>query len=171
MNLPLVPASNFPTTGDQDMRKQTRHIQLMQVLEEEDISTQQDIIELFNQRGINISQSTLSKDLKELGVVKVRDAEGNFKLVKTKEKESFHTGVMLKRELVNFLTEMIPVNNLVLLKTAPGNASGLSKYVDEIGWPEVAGTLASVDTVLVVTCSDENAAAVISRLNDIMNEL
>ena len=59
-------------------------------------------------------------------------------------------------------------NNLVLVKTVPGNASGTAKCLDEIGWPEVVGSLASVDTVLIITKTTAHAEEVIKKIQDIV---
>ncbi len=140
------------------------------MIESNKIESQQDIIQALTQEGISISQSTLSKDLKEMGVIKIRGKDGKFKFIQTKEKDTFRTEVILRRELMDFLKETSQVGNLVLLKTVPGNASGISRSVDEIGWKEIAGTLASVDTVLVVTYSANDARKVVERVQSILLE-
>lgn len=150
------------------MSKKNRHFHILRMIEQDGVESQQDLLDALEREEVSISQSTLSKDLKELGVIKVRGKEGRFRFVQTKERDTYHAGVMLKRELVDYLRETIPVGNLVLLKTVPGNASGLSKSVDEIGWSEVAGTIASVDTVMVITHSDKEAQFVVQKLQDII---
>ncbi|MCK5147838.1 hypothetical protein KAR48_13860 [bacterium] len=150
------------------MSKKNRHFHILRMIELDNVESQQDLLDSLENEEVSISQSTLSKDLKELGIIKVRGKEGRFRFVQTKERDTYHAGVLLKRELVDFLRETMAIGNLVLIKTAPGNASGLSKSVDEIGWPEVAGTLASVDTVLVITPSDKDAQAVVQKLQDII---
>ena len=150
------------------MSKKNRHFHILRLIEQDGVESQQDLLDALDQEQVSISQSTLSKDLKELGIIKVRGKEGRFRFVQTKERDTYHAGVLLKRELTDFLRETTAVGNLVLLRTVPGNASGLSKSVDEIGWSEVVGTLASVDTVLVITYSDKAAQAVVSRLQEIL---
>lgn len=150
------------------MSKKNRHFCITRLIESASVESQQEILNELSNEGINISQSTLSKDLKELGIIKVRNKDGRFRFVQTTEKDTFHVGIMLKREVVDFMKESTTVDNLVILKTVPGNASGLSKFLDEIGWPEVAGTLASVDTVLAITRSPEEAQSVIEKLQNII---
>jgi len=150
------------------MHKKNRHFRILKLIESELITSQQDILDALNADGVEISQSTLSKDLKDIGIIKLRNKEGGFKFIQTREKDSFHTSVMLKRELTDYLQEMIPVGNLLLLKTAAGNASGVSKSVGEIGWVEVKGTLASVDTVLVITETAKDALTVVNKLQQII---
>lgn len=150
------------------MGKKNRHYYILKLIDATDVRSQQDILDELKKKEVFISQSTLSKDLKELGVIKVRGKEGRFRFVQTTEQDTFHVGVMLKKELANFMRDCIIVNNLVLVKTVPGNASGTSKCLDEIGWPEVVGTLASVDTVLVVTKTPAHAEEVVKKIQDIV---
>ena len=75
---------------------------------------------------------------------------------------------MLKKEIVDFLRDSIAVNNLVIIKTVPGNAAGLAKTLDDINWPEIVGTISSVDTLLVVTKSSQDAKSVVEKLQNII---
>ncbi|MBN1782807.1 arginine repressor [bacterium] len=150
------------------MPKKNRQFHILKLIESVNVESQQSLLDELNKKGIEISQSTLSKDLKELGIIKVRGKEGRFRFVQTKEREIYHVGIMLKRELFDFLTDSQHVNNLVILKTISGNASGLAKCLDEIGWAEVMGTVAGDDTVLVITASEKDAKLVLNKLKDIL---
>jgi transcriptional regulator of arginine metabolism len=150
------------------MGKKNRHFHILRLIEATPVESQQDLLNVLSQEGLHISQSTLSKDLKELGIIKVRGKEGKFRFLQTKEREIFHVGVMLKKELQDFLTETIPVGNFVVLKTASGNASGTAKCLDDIGWDEIIGTLAGDDTVLIITKSPEDANSVIKKLQEVL---
>jgi transcriptional regulator of arginine metabolism len=150
------------------MAKKNRHFHILRLIEANPVESQQDLLNVLSQEGLNISQSTLSKDLKELGIIKVRGKEGKFRFLQTKEREIFHVGVMLKKELQDFLTDTIPVGNFVVLKTASGNASGTAKCLDDIGWDEIIGTLAGDDTVLIITKSQEEANSVVKKLQEVL---
>ncbi len=150
------------------MGKKNRHYYILKLIELTNVRSQQDLLDELEKKEISISQSTLSKDLKELGIIKVRGKEGRFRFVQTTEQDTFHVSVMLKKELSNFMRDCTAVNNLVLVKTVPGNASGTSKCLDEIGWPEIVGTLASVDTVLIITKTSAHATEIVNRIQDIV---
>jgi len=150
------------------MSKKNRHFHILKLIGSEIVESQQTLLDELEKAGISISQSTLSKDLKELGIIKIRGKEGKFRFVQTKEREVFHVGLMLKKELVDFLTDTIPVGNLVIIKTISGNASGLAKCLDEIGWTEILGTIAGDDTIVVITKSEAEAMSVIEKLNEII---
>jgi transcriptional regulator of arginine metabolism len=151
------------------MSKKNRHFHILKIIETMPVESQQMLLDELMKMGIDISQSSLSKDLKELGIIKVRSKEGRFRFVQTKEREAFHVGLMLKKELLDFLTDHISVGNMVILKTVSGNASGLAKCLDEIGWQEIVGTIAGDDTILVIAKSDNDAKTVVNKLQDIIN--
>jgi transcriptional regulator of arginine metabolism len=150
------------------MGKKNRHFHILRLIESTSVESQQDLLDALAKDGLDISQSTLSKDLKELGIIKVRGKEGKFRFLQTKEREIFHVGVMLKKELQDFLTDTIPVGNFVVLKTVSGNASGTAKCLDDIGWPEIIGTIAGDDTVLIILKSPEDAKIVIDKLQEVL---
>lgn len=151
------------------MGKKNRHFHILKLIESVNVESQQAMLDELDSQNIEISQSTLSKDLKELGIIKIRGKEGRFRFVQTKEREIFHVGLMLKKELLDFLTDSVLVQNFVVLKTVSGNASGLAKCMDEIGWKEVVGTVAGDDTILVITQNELDAKAVMSRLDEILS--
>jgi len=150
------------------MGKKNRHFHILKIIETINIGSQAHLLDELKKEGLDISQSTLSKDLKELGIIKVRGKEGRFRFLQTKEREIFHVGVMLKKELLDFLTDTIAVGNFVVLKTVSGNASGTAKCLDDIGWTEIVGTLAGDDTVLIITRSIEDAQTVVKKLQEIL---
>ncbi len=150
------------------MGKKSRHFHILKMIETSEVSSQQEFLDALNNSEIEISQSTLSKDLKELGIIKVRGKNGQFRFVQTKEREAYHVGVMLKRELVDFLKDTIVVNNFLVIKTVSGNASGLAKCLDEIGWDEIIGTVAGDDTIMVLTESEAKANVIENRLEEMI---
>lgn len=150
------------------MGKKNRHFHILKLIESEEVESQQAMLDALTKEKIEISQSTLSKDLKELGIIKIRSKDGRFRFVQTKEREIFHVGLMLKKELLDFLTDSIVVSNFLILKTVSGNASGLAKCLDEIGWREIVGTIAGDDTILVIAQSPENARSVSQKLNEVI---
>lgn len=152
------------------MPKKNRHFYILRLIESRELSSQQEFLYALKKEGIYVSQSTLSKDLKELGIIKVRGKNGKFRFVQTKEREAFHVELMLKRELLDFLTDNTSVGNLVVLKTISGNASGLAKCLDEIGWQEIVGTIAGDDTILVITNKQGDARNVVEKLQEIISE-
>ncbi len=150
------------------MDKKARQRMIHELVQSGQITSQQEMLKCLREKGFRVSQSTLSKDFKEMGIIKIPNRKGGVRFVQTTEHETFHIEAMLKRELKSFVLDTLAVNNLVIVKTVQGNASGVSKYLDEIGWPEVAATMASVDTVLVITRSNRDAGAIVKQIQQII---
>lgn len=150
------------------MGKKNRHFQILKVIESVPVESQQDLLQALEKEGVEISQSTLSKDLKEMGIIKVRGRDGRFRFIQTKEREVFHISVLLRKELQDFLSDMIQVGNFVVLKAVSGNASGTAKCLDEIGWEEIIGTIAGDDTILVITKTPQDAEGIIRKLQEVL---
>ena len=101
------------------MGKKNRCFTILSLIENKEVQSQQDLLDKLGKEDIHVTQSTLSKDLKELGIIKVRGKDGKFRFVQTKERDTYHTRVLLKKELLDYMRHMDAVNNLILLKTVP----------------------------------------------------
>ena len=117
-----------------------------------------------------MSQPTLSKDIAELGIVKVPLADGGHRYQVSGESGHDHRGRRLQRTLQEFLINWEQAGQLLVLKTVAGHAAGAAWAVDNADWPEVIGTVAGEDTVLIVTAKPAAVRAVVTRLEQAMRE-
>jgi transcriptional regulator of arginine metabolism len=127
--------------------KTFRHGQILRLVSNERISNQEDLRRRLAQQRMRVTQATLSRDLQELKLVKTREgyrATGNV----TEESTSVPP---LTRALREFLLDIRPAENLLVLKTPPSGAQPLAAAVDGAKFPEIAGTIAGDDTVLIIT--------------------
>jgi transcriptional regulator of arginine metabolism len=139
------------------MSKQLRHETILRLVRQKPIANQQALQQELAKSGLHTTQATLSRDLSELGLVKTGDG---YKLP-AQITESFHaTHSELKRMLREFMREATPANNLVVVKTPAGNANALGIALDNAALPEIVGTVAGDDTILVVTRSAATARSV-----------
>ena len=143
------------------MTKSYRQGQILRLIRSRTIATQQELAEALDKRGIQATQVTLSRDIHELGLVKT--AEGYRQIAEEL------VGPALSTLVTEFLRDIRPAQNLVVLKTAPANASSLAAALDQAGWPEVVGTIAGDDTVLVVAPDGRKANELGRRLRDILH--
>ncbi|MCP4711080.1 MAG: arginine repressor [Planctomycetes bacterium] len=128
---------------------------MKQIITEQPISDQVKLLAELQKHNINTTQATISRDLQEMGVVKIRVEPGVFKYEFT---EKIPPGLLTSRLQVsfeNFVTEVNGVNNMLLVKTTPGNANGLASLIDSLKKPEILGTIAGDDTILMVISSDK----------------
>ena len=113
-------------------------------------------------RGITATQATISRDIKELGLVK-RAADGAYQRPETQAPSVTVAGDRVRRAVVEYLRRAERVRQLLVLKTNPGQAQPLAFALDQAAWPEVVGTLAGDDTVLMVIRTERGARTLARR--------
>ena len=149
--------------------KKHRQKYILRIMEGRHFHTQQEVAEALRQNGFDVSQSTLSKDFKELKLVKTTAPDGSFKYVLPQFFDREIRAGSLHRELEDFVTEVELAGHLVVMKTAPGNASGVCETIDQTGWIEVVGTIAGDNTILLICRTPAQAGKLVERLHDLMN--
>ncbi len=143
------------------MSKSYRQGQILKLIRAKEICTQDELATELKAVGISATQVTLSRDLRELQLFKTG---GGYQEMRRSEADE--TTPPLGGLLADFLRDARLAQNQVVLKTDPGHASIIAVALDNEDWPEVAGTIAGDDTVLVVATDNENAAKVRQRLLD-----
>jgi transcriptional regulator of arginine metabolism len=147
--------------------KAARHARITELLRLRPVRSQNELARLLEQVGVAVTQATLSRDLEELGAVKVRGESGALVYAVPDR----HDGVLaeggsgrLARLCEELLISAEASANLVVVKTPPGGAQLLASAVDRAGWPAVLGTVAGDDTVLVICRAAKGGPAVSDRL-------
>src|SRR5262245_21950181 len=140
------------------MSKRIRHKKILELVSTQRVQNQAQLQALLEHDGLAVTQSTLSRDIKELNLVKGNDGYRTASSV-----QLLPTGRgALAEALVRYLVRAVVAQNLVVLKTAPGDAHPLAIALDHSDMPVILGTLAGDDTVLIVT-EDSSAAALLCR--------
>ena len=129
--------------------KNERQKALLDVIAEHAVSTQGELKELLKARGIEADQATLSRDVKELGLVKTSDDGVHYRYAPL-EAVGAHGPLKAASILARLVRKADWSGNLLVLKSDPGAASAVGVALDRMGWPEVVGTVAGDDTLLVV---------------------
>ena len=144
--------------------KGTRHGVILDVIYRESITSQEMLRQRLQAQGVAVTQATLSRDLKELGVVK-RASDGAYQRLATTGLAPVDAISNLQRLTAEFLTRSERSEQLVVLRTDPGQAALLAIAIDRTALDEVLGTVAGDDTILVI-CSDVTAAQALVRRLD-----
>ena len=147
--------------------KRFRQGQILKVLAAEPVASQDELRRQLIHLGLRVTQATLSRDLRELRLVKT--AEG-YKPLSSAAVEESPVVSRLARAVNSFLLDIRPAQNMLVLKTPPGGAQPLAAAVDSERWKEVAGTLAGDDTVLIITPSMKARASVQKRIEEMVGE-
>ena len=144
------------------MTKTYRQGQILKLIRSKKIFTQDELSQELKNQGIAATQVTLSRDLRDLRLVKTR--EGYQEMAPEETGPGF---TMLAGE---FLNDVLRAQNLVVLKTSPGHANTVAVALDREGWPEVVGTIAGDDTILLITPDNPTAEAVQERLLELLEK-
>lgn len=140
--------------------KTRRQREILGLIRSSRLRTQEELSSALSKRKIEVSQGTLSRDLRELGIVKTADGYALPNLVD----DAAATRNSLSAVAAQFLTGMRTAHNLVVLRTAPGGANALAQHLDAADWPDVVGTIAGDDTIFAATEDPETALRVLRRL-------
>lgn len=146
------------------MGKQTRQMTILELIKEHRVSSQEGLRELLQGRGIEVTQATLSRDMRELRVVKVQDAEGQ---PRYRSREEWDNSPELRTLLPLLFLSAESAGHLILVRTTYGGAKAVAIAVDNEDWPEVLGTVAGDDTILIVLKCEEQAPIVECRLQEL----
>lgn len=144
--------------------KDFRHRVILEVIERESISSQEQLRRRLQERQIEVTQATLSRDLKELGLVK-RAADGGYQRPSLGPAERPDAYPALQRRVSECLVRADRVDQLVVLRTDAGQAQMLALAIDRAPVAEVVGTIAGDDTILVICRDATRASALVARLH------
>ncbi len=142
------------------MTKSYRQGQILKLIRSATISTQEDLANALKGCGVEATQVTLSRDIREMGLVKTTEGYRALSVRERPEDLASLAG--------EFLRDVRIAQNQIVLRTAPGHASSVAVALDSADWPEVVGTLAGDDTVLVICPDAAVAEAVRARLMDML---
>lgn len=137
---------------------------ILDLIESEAITSQELLRERLRSKGIGATQATLSRDIRDLGLVK-RAADGAYRPARAADSDARESRAALERAVADYLRRHEAVEQLVVLKTDPGQAQPLAVAIDRGRLPEIVGTIAGDDTILVICRSAELAAALTRRLD------
>jgi transcriptional regulator of arginine metabolism len=147
------------------VQKRYRQGQILKLLAAHAVASQEELRRHLGHQGMRVTQATLSRDLRELRLVKTTEG---YRPLTTAAAEEASPQNTLARALKEFLLDIRPAQNMLVLKTPPGGAQPLAAAVDAERWREIVGTLAGDDTVLLITPTRGARAAVQKRVEELL---
>ncbi|WP_040951332.1 transcriptional regulator AhrC/ArgR [Gorillibacterium massiliense] len=144
--------------------KGQRHVKIKEILMSKEIETQDDLVDALRNAGFNVTQATVSRDIKELHLIKTPTADGRYKYALPAE-QKFNPLNRLKRALVDQFVSIDYTDNLVVMKCLPGTANAIGALIDGIDWNDVMGTICGDDTILIICRSKDKS---VNFVNEIM---
>jgi transcriptional regulator of arginine metabolism len=149
------------------LAKTQRQHRIARLLESHPVASQAQLVELLADDGVVATQATVSRDLEELGAVKVRMAGAESVYAVPEFENRIAPEEHLKRVFGDWVVEVAHSGNLVVVRTPPGSAHVVASAVDRAGFPDIIGTVAGDDTILVVAAERVGGAKVAKRLSQL----
>jgi transcriptional regulator of arginine metabolism len=150
------------------MLRAKRHAAIRELVQHHRVASQEFLRDLLAKRGFDVAQATLSRDIRELRLIKVPDAEGGHHY--TLPPEAWDSTPALQRLLPTLYVGAEGTRNLLVIKTLAGGAQAVAEAIDWEEWPEVLGTLAGDDTILIILREDRSLDTVRKRVEDLAGE-
>jgi transcriptional regulator of arginine metabolism len=147
------------------MNKTQRHEVIRELVQQHRVSSQEQLRELLSQRHFDVTQATLSRDIRELRLVKIPDPEGG--TYYTLPPESWDQRPPIARLLPTLYVGAEGTGNLIIVRTLAGGAQAVAEALDWEEWPEVMGTLGGDDSILIVLRDPKHLAGVLVRLENL----
>lgn len=158
---------NYARKMNEYTKKERQQI-LRKLINRRGIGDQRRLLGELKKRGIDATQATISRDFQEMGVIKVRVGPGEYRYELSKKISKDILWSKLQVLFDNFVVDIKGTNNLILVKTSPGNANGVGSFIDQIEIPEILGTVAGDDTILVVVASAKSRGQIEKRFKELL---
>lgn len=144
--------------------KGQRHIKIRDIITHQDIETQDELVDALRAEGFQVTQATVSRDIKELLLIKVPTDDGRYKYSMPTD-QRYNPVQKLKRALVDSFVYIDRTGNLVVMKCLPGTANSVAVLLDNMEWSQLMGTISGDDTILLICRSEEDGEQVVSQIN------
>jgi transcriptional regulator of arginine metabolism len=135
------------------MNKGHRHIRIRDIISNFEIETQDQLVDSLKAAGVEVTQATVSRDIKEMHLIKVPLSDGRYKY-SLPPVHKYNTEQKLHRMMTDAFVSIDGAGHFIILKTLPGNAHAIGSLIDHLGWNEILGTICGDDTCLLI-CREE----------------
>ena len=147
--------------------KKNRHEKIIEIVEKYDVETQDDLIEYLRKTGYEVTQATVSRDIRELKLTKVMGENGSYRYELPKTNESL-SAFKFSHALAESITAVDYAMHTVVVKTFPGMAQAVAVGIDNLHLPVILGCVAGDDTIIIIVRNAEAAADLNTRIKEII---
>ena len=149
--------------------KSARHEKIIELIQQHDIDTQEELAARLNSAGFKVTQATVSRDIRALKLTKVAGKDGKSRYA-VLSGASVELGDKYTRVLHDALTSIDVGQNMIVIRTVPGMAMGVAAALDALNWKEILGSIAGDDTVMVICTDDDYAKQRAQWLLDVVSK-
>lgn len=150
-----------------DNKKQVRREAILRLISENSIGTQKDLVEALSNAGLEVTQATLSRDIRDLKLVKTTRSDGTYSYQLPGKEGNHHASAKVYSLFASSVIRIETALNQVVIHTYTGMAQAVCAALDGFHWSNVLGTIAGDDTILVITRSEEAAKEVQANLREL----
>ena len=147
--------------------KSERQAAIVDLITRYEIETQEDMIEKLRAAGYDVTQATVSRDIRELRLSKVQSSNGGYRYVKNTVRQP-GANVKFNNAVVDSITSVDYAENIIVLKTYPGLGMAVASGVDALNLPKILGCIGGDDTIMIVTRDKESAKDISEKIHDLM---
>ncbi len=147
--------------------KSTRQNAILEIIREKDVDTQEELADELRKHGFTVTQATVSRDIRELRLLKVLTAGGSYKYA-TADKPESGLSERFHRIFSESVLSIAHSYNQVVIRTLPGSANVAAEMIDNLRWPEILGTLAGDNTILMLVRTVEEVDVVLRRIDEML---
>lgn len=147
--------------------KAKRHAMIVKMIVSQNIETQEELARALGEHGFSVTQATVSRDIKELRLIKVLTPEGRYKYA-TVEKAEADLQERFIQMFANCVLSVASAGNLIVVKTITGSASAAGEAIDSMKWPEVLGSIAGDNTVFIAIHDVKSVQDVVRKFQKMM---
>lgn len=148
--------------------KTHRQARVKEIVERVVIRTQDELADALRNEGIDVTQATVSRDIKEMMLVKVPTGDGSYRYAFPAEQNVTVSAARLEKTFQDSVLSVNSSGNIIVLRTLPGTAQAVAYVLDNIRWPEIIGTVAGDDTIFLVVKPEKAVETVLERFESIM---
>lgn len=149
--------------------KSVRHNLILEIIEGKDIETQEELAEELKKRNVKVTQATVSRDIKELRLLKVLAEGGKYKYATVERAEKGMNDRFI-RILSDSVLSVEPAGNLIVIKTITASGSVAAEAIDSMKWPEVLGSIAGDNTILIIARTEAAVEALMQRFEQLIHK-
>jgi len=150
-----------------DTMKNARQAAILSIIEQNDVETQEELAGKLREMGIVVTQATVSRDIKDLRLLKVLSASGGYKYA-TADKAEHGLSERFVRMFKDSVLSISSAGNIIVIKTLSGSANVAAEAIDSMRLPEILGTMAGDNTILAIVRNEAEAAKTVKSFQDML---
>lgn len=150
--------------------KRLRYSKIKEIVQSRPIETQEELAKALQEEGIEVTQATVSRDIKELMLIKVPTSDGHYRYALSPEQNLLMSKNRMVRLFQDSIIRVDAAVNQIVIHTLPGSANPVAAAIDHARWENVIGTLAGDDTILIITNGEEAVPQLVKLILSLMKE-